>query len=78
MNFPYIPGQINLYLLSRITTALVRLANQQGYLPSPSSLCPSLSAFPLFAAVMWGLVMWLYEGHLALLQPSLQVLELLW
>ena len=55
--------------------ALVRLARQQGWLPSPSSLSASLSPFPLFAALMWGLVMWLYENHLPLLQPSLQVLS---
>ncbi|CAI8024164.1 Peroxisomal membrane protein 4 [Geodia barretti] len=67
--------QINLYLLSRVTMALVRLARQQGWLPSPSSLSASLSPFPLFAALMWGLVMWLYENHLPLLQPSLQVLS---
>ena len=62
--------QINLYLLSRVTLALVKLAHSHGWIPAPP-----LPAFSLFAALVWGLVMWLYEAHLTLLQPSLQVCQ---
>ena len=59
--------QINLYLLSRITAGLARVAVKHGYLPSPS-----FDVFPWFAALMWGIVLCLFEYEKDTLQPSLQ------
>ena len=59
--------QINLYLLSRITLGLVKLAVKKGYLPEPK-----FDVFPWFAALMWGTVLYLFENHQELLQQSLQ------
>ncbi|XP_066278967.1 peroxisomal membrane protein 4-like [Branchiostoma lanceolatum] len=59
--------QINLYLLSRILLGLSRLAVQRGIVPTPK-----FDAFPWFAAVVWGVVLWLFEYHKDTLQPSLQ------
>ena len=59
--------QINLYLLSRITLGLARLAVKKVYLPEPR-----FSVFPWFAALMWGTVLYLFENHQETLQQSLQ------
>ncbi|XP_007932760.1 peroxisomal membrane protein 4 [Orycteropus afer afer] len=62
-----INSQINMYLLSRILFALCRLGVEKGYIPEPR-----WDPFPLFTAVVWGLVLWLFEYHRPTLQPSLQ------
>ncbi|XP_063153295.1 peroxisomal membrane protein 4 [Candoia aspera] len=62
-----INSQINMYLLSRILFGLSRLAVEKGYIPQPKQ-----DPFPLFAAVIWGIVLWLFEYHRHTLQPSLQ------
>ncbi|XP_058032810.1 peroxisomal membrane protein 4 [Ahaetulla prasina] len=62
-----INSQINMYLLSRILFGLSRLAVEKGYIPQPKQ-----DPFPLFAAVVWGIVLWLFEYHRHTLQPSLQ------
>ncbi|XP_041367482.1 peroxisomal membrane protein 4-like [Gigantopelta aegis] len=59
--------QINLYLLSRILYGLAKLAVKRGYIPKPKS-----DPFPLFAAVVWGIVLWLFEYERDTLQPSLK------
>ena len=66
---PHIPlsPQINLYLLSRITSGLAKVAVKHGYLPAPS-----FDVFPWFAALMWGIVLCLFEYEKDTLQPSLQ------
>ena len=63
----YPSPQINLYLLSRITAGLARVAVKRGYLPAPS-----FDVFPWFAALMWGIVLCLFEYEKDTLQPSLQ------
>ncbi|KAG5836146.1 peroxisomal membrane protein 4 [Anguilla rostrata] len=63
----HINSQINMYLLSRILFALSRLAVEKGYVPQPKR-----DPFPLFAALVWGVVLWLFEYHPHTLQPSLQ------
>jgi len=60
--------QINLYLLSRILYALAQLAAEKGYIPSRSRG----DVFPWFAALVWAVVLWLFEHHRQTLQPSLQ------
>lgn len=59
--------QINMYLLSRILFGLSRLAVEKGFIPQPKH-----DPFPLFATLVWGIVLWLFEYHPHTLQPSLQ------
>lgn len=59
--------QINLYLLSRIIYGLAKLGVEKGFIPRPKR-----DVFPLFAAIVWGIVLWLFEHHGKTLQPSLQ------
>ncbi|PVD33936.1 hypothetical protein C0Q70_05198 [Pomacea canaliculata] len=58
---------INLYLLSRIIYALIRLAVKRGYISQPRG-----PVFPWFAAGVWGVVLWLFEHEADTLQPSLK------
>ncbi|RXN04723.1 peroxisomal membrane 4 [Labeo rohita] len=62
-----INSQINMYLLSRILFALSRLGVEKGFIPQPKK-----DPFPLFATLVWGIVLWLFEYHPHTLQPSLQ------
>ncbi|XP_026553426.1 peroxisomal membrane protein 4 [Pseudonaja textilis] len=62
-----INSQINMYLLSRILFGLSRLAVEKGYIPQPKQ-----DTFPIFAAMVWGIILWLFEYHRHTLQPSLQ------
>ncbi|XP_006001931.1 peroxisomal membrane protein 4 [Latimeria chalumnae] len=62
-----INSQINMYLLSRILFGLSRLAVEKGYISEPKR-----DPFPLFGALVWGIVLWLFEYHRHTLQPSLQ------
>ncbi|KAI6239660.1 hypothetical protein M3Y99_00558000 [Aphelenchoides fujianensis] len=59
--------QINLYLLSRIIYGLVKLGAEKGVIPRPN-----FAVFPWFAAVVWGVVLWMFEYHQHVLQGSLQ------
>lgn len=59
--------QVNLYLLSRIVLGLVKVAVKKGYIPEPR-----FKVFPLFAGLMWGIVLCLFEYHQEVLQQSLQ------
>ncbi|XP_039623303.1 peroxisomal membrane protein 4 [Polypterus senegalus] len=63
----HINSQINMYLLSRIIFGLVRLAAEKGYIPQTKH-----DPFPVFATLVWGIVLWLFEYHPHTLQPSLQ------
>ncbi|XP_043837014.1 peroxisomal membrane protein 4 isoform X1 [Dromiciops gliroides] len=62
-----INSQINMYLLSRTLFGLARLAVEKGFIPEPKQ-----DPFPLFSAVIWGLILWLFQYHRHTLQPSLQ------
>nr|XP_051696210.1 LOW QUALITY PROTEIN: peroxisomal membrane protein 4-like [Oryctolagus cuniculus] len=62
-----INSQINMYLTSRVLFALCRLGVEKGYIPELK-----WDPFPLHTAVVWGLVLWLFEYHRSTLQPSLQ------
>ncbi len=64
---PIITLQVNLYLLSRIVLGSIKVAVNKGYLPNPS-----FPVFPLFAGLMWGLVLCLFEYQKETLQQSLQ------
>lgn len=64
--------QITMYLLSRIIFGLARLGADKGYLPSGDPAKNGKDPFPWFTALMWGLVLWLFEYHRHTLQPSLK------
>lgn len=46
---------------------LAKLSVERGLLPRPAT-----PVFPWFAALVWGLVLWLFEHHQHVLQGSLQ------
>jgi len=58
--------QLILYLLSRIIVGLARYAQKRAWLPNIKR-----SVFPWFAALIWGIAIWLFECHRETLQPSL-------
>ena len=58
--------QIILYLLSRVILGLVRYARKRQWISDVKR-----PVFPWFAAVVWGLTLWLFECHRETLQPSL-------
>jgi peroxisomal membrane protein 4 len=69
--------QIVIYVFARVTLALARLAVKPGHgfpvVSDPArSAVISHYAWPLFASVSWGLVMYLFRWHAAELQPSLR------
>ncbi|KAI9219361.1 Tim17/Tim22/Tim23/Pmp24 family-domain-containing protein [Blastocladiella britannica] len=59
--------QIVLYLFSRILIGMAKYAVKSGVIPEPVQ-----DPFPAFAAVVWGIVMWLFRHHRDTLQSSLQ------
>ncbi len=58
--------QLILYLLSRIIVGLARYAQKRAWLPNIKR-----PVFPWFAALIWGIAIWLFECHRETLQPSL-------
>ncbi|XP_033646651.1 peroxisomal membrane protein 4-like [Asterias rubens] len=60
-------SQINMYLLSRVLFGFARLAVKTGAINPPKR-----DPFPVFAAVVWAVVMWQFSNHREVLQPSLQ------
>ncbi|KAJ3068432.1 peroxisomal membrane protein 4 [Rhizoclosmatium globosum] len=58
--------QINMYLLSRITFGIAKMAVKRGIVPEPPH------SFPIFAATVWGIVMWQFRHERDVLQSSLQ------
>jgi len=46
---------------------LAKTAVKKGYIPEPR-----INVFPLFAGLMWGIVLCLFTYHKDTLQPSLQ------
>ncbi|KAI3659102.1 hypothetical protein MP638_001969 [Amoeboaphelidium occidentale] len=77
-----INNQIVLYLFSRITLGLVKYCRNRGYFeligyPSNVSAVTTPNgregvAFSVFAALTWGIVMWLFRHEKSTLQNSLQ------
>ncbi|KAJ3220701.1 Peroxisomal membrane protein 4 [Chytriomyces hyalinus] len=58
--------QINMYLLSRVSVGLAKMAVNKGIIAQPPH------TFPIFAAVVWGIVMWQFRHERDVLQGSLQ------
>ncbi|KAI8915287.1 hypothetical protein PhCBS80983_g01396 [Powellomyces hirtus] len=59
-------NQIVLYLFSRIMIGMAKLAVKNEIVPAPEN------TFPVFAALVWGIVMWLFRHNRDTLQNSLQ------
>ncbi|RNA01976.1 peroxisomal membrane 4 [Brachionus plicatilis] len=59
--------QINMYLLSRILVGLAKLAQEKNIIPNTKQ-----PIFPWFGALVWAIVLWIFEYHQHVLQPSLQ------
>ncbi|KAI9296459.1 peroxisomal membrane protein 4 [Neoconidiobolus thromboides FSU 785] len=57
--------QIVLYLFARVVLGLANLPIKYNYISQPD-------AYPIFAAVVWGTVMWLFRHEASVLQPSLR------
>ncbi|KAI7903585.1 Tim17/Tim22/Tim23/Pmp24 family-domain-containing protein [Cokeromyces recurvatus] len=58
--------QIILYLFSRVVLALVKVPVKRQVVDAPQH------TYPVFAAVVWGLVMWLFRHETDTVQPSLR------
>lgn len=76
---PSVNQQIVIYVFARVVLALARLAVKEGSpiaLPvvsrEPTSAAVRYYAWPIFASVSWGMVMWIFRHHPEDLQPSLR------
>ncbi|KAI8056331.1 Tim17/Tim22/Tim23/Pmp24 family-domain-containing protein [Gilbertella persicaria] len=58
--------QIILYLFSRVVLALVKVPVKRQIIDAPQH------TYPVFAAVVWGIVMWLFRYEKDTIQPSLR------
>jgi peroxisomal membrane protein 4 len=58
--------QIVLYLFSRVVLALVKVPVKRQVIDAPQH------TYPIFAAVVWGAVMWLFRHEEDTVQPSLR------
>ncbi|CAH1757514.1 24306_t:CDS:2 [Entrophospora sp. SA101] len=58
--------QIVLYVFARIMIGLAKLPVSHKVMNEPNN------SFPIFAALVWGTVMWLFRHNRDVLQPSLQ------
>lgn len=66
-NYNKVNEQVNLYLLSRIIYGLAQLSVKKGYLPKPTK-----EPFPMFAALVWGIALLLFEYEQEILQTSMK------
>ena len=65
--------QIVIYVFARVVLGLAKLCIQsKGIISSHKRAKISENAWPAFAAINWGIVMWLFRWHPNTLQPSLK------
>ena len=65
--------QIVIYVFARVVLALAKLSVQKGGLiPEKSRGRVTTKSWPVFAALSWGAVMWLFRWHSDTLQPSMR------
>ncbi|KAL8916830.1 MAG: hypothetical protein Q9208_008317 [Pyrenodesmia sp. 3 TL-2023] len=65
--------QIVIYVFARVVLALARLSVQKGgAIPREFRDRVTNNAWPVFAALSWASVMWLYRWHPETIQPSLK------
>ena len=67
-----INNQIVLYLTSRVLSGMASLAREKGIYPFSWDSMDGKTVYPWKAAVVWGIVMGLYEAHPYVLQSSLK------
>jgi len=65
-NYSNINYQIVLYLFSRIIIGLAKMITEKQKIQAPNQ------SYPIFAAIVWGIVMWLFRYERHTLQQSLQ------
>jgi peroxisomal membrane protein 4 len=63
--------QICIYVFARVVLGLAKLSVQKEVVPAFGGRTQE-NAWPVFAAVSWGLVMLLFKHHPETLQPSLR------
>lgn len=63
--------QIVLYVAARVCIGLAKLSVSKGLIPNPDGKVGE-RAWPLFAAMSWGLVMYLFRWDQEVIQPSLR------
>jgi len=65
--------QIVIYVFARVVLALAKMSVQKGGMV-PAELREQITgnAWPMFAAVSWGAVMWLFRWHPETIQPSMR------
>jgi len=63
--------QIVMYVFARVVLGLAKLSVQKGVVPDPDG-ATSGNAWPVFAALSWGCVMWLFRWHPDVVQSSLR------
>jgi len=65
--------QIVTYVFARVVLALAKMSVQKGgIVPGEMRQTVTGNAWPVFAAVSWGAVMWLFRWHADSLQPGLK------
>ena len=69
-NYSSVNYQITMYVFARVAVSAVHLAAQKGI--EPFSNISFSEAYPWATAAVWGAVMYLWEYHAPLLQPSLR------
>ena len=65
--------QIVIYVFARVVLAFAKMTVQKGgIVPTELRERVTGSAWPVFAAVSWGAVMWLFRWHPNTIQPSMK------
>jgi Tim17/Tim22/Tim23/Pmp24 family len=65
--------QIVTYVFARVVLALAKMAmTSESFLSPEAHQTVKSAAWPLFASVSWGMVMWLFRWYPDMLQPSLK------
>ena len=65
--------QIVTYIFARVVLALAKLSVAKGgVVPRAVRDKATLNAWPVFAALSWGMVMWLFRWHPDNIQPSMR------
>ncbi|CCX10208.1 Tim17/Tim22/Tim23/Pmp24 family-domain-containing protein [Pyronema domesticum] len=63
--------QIVMYVFARVVMGMAKLSVKKGIVPDPNGVV-SNNAHPVFAAMSWACVMWLFRWHPDVVQSSLR------
>ena len=65
--------QIVIYVFARVVLALAKLSvSEGGVIPNQLRKRVARNAWPVFGALSWGMVMWLFRWHPEAVQPSMR------